>query len=165
MQRVKMFLGRFIHLVYRFFRCGFIREELFKIDVYGLDVSLVGRPDAYKVENGYVVLEELKTGRSPRKYLHGLRVWLGDLIQVLAYAYILSRVYNLHVKITVRYRDYHEEFEYDYAYENLLLHYLIKYKRLVNGWVPPALNHPNKCEKCRYKGICYKDNFKQLKSR
>jgi len=154
-QRFKMLLGKFIHILYRLFRSGFIREELFKVDVYGLDVILVGRPDAYKIHDGYMVLEELKTGRSPKRYLHGVRVWLSDLIQVLAYAYMLSRMYNPG-KIIVRvvYRDHNDTFQYNIAYENLLFCYLERYKRLVNGWVPPPLNHPGKCSKCRYKEIC-----------
>lgn len=154
LQRIRMFLGKMLHLVFRLFKNGYEKEKLIRAHVYGLDLIIVGKPDAYRVDEDWVILEELKSGRAPYKYMHGLRVWKTDLIQVLAYAYILSRNFNKPVKIVVRYRNHVEEFYYDYAYENLLFDSLIKYRKVLDGWIPKPINVPSKCNKCVYRSAC-----------
>ena len=46
----------------------------------------VGRPDAWRVESGRLVVTERKSGRGPRK-----GVWLSDAAQAAAYAFMLLR--------------------------------------------------------------------------
>jgi len=167
-QKIKRLIGSILHFIYTLIKSMilfWIAERLVKSKVYGIDgVFLVGKPDAYKVDGDTIIIEELKTSRSPKTYMHGVRVWFGDLIQVLSYAYILSHKYNAScIEIRVRYRDHVEVFEYNIAYENLLLHTIYEYLKMMDGYAPPPICHPSKCIICKYKHICYLSFFKNRK--
>jgi len=155
-QRLRMFLGKVAHWIHHIFRVGYTKEQLLEVEIPELGVKLVGKPDAYRVDADTVVVEEFKSYRKPgAPNRWGLPVWESDLVQALAYAYMLSRIHSKRILITVRYIDSSVTFEYSKELELVLMQYIEQYKRMVElGTILPEARRDRRCNKCVYKEIC-----------
>ncbi len=82
----RLALGRLFHLalgILDYLR-GRRVEEKVEVEVGGF--LFVGRPDAWRVEDGTLIVTERKTSRAPRS-----GAWLSDAAQAAAYAFMLLR--------------------------------------------------------------------------
>lgn len=156
-QRIRMFIGRLLHMVHHLFKIGYAKEQLLEVEIPELGVKLVGKPDAYKADADAVFVEEFKSYRAPRKPNRwGLPVWESDLVQTLAYAYMLRKIHSKDVLITVRYIDTSATFQYDEKLESVLMLYIDQYRRMAETGILPDAERGRKCEKCIYREICDK---------
>jgi len=154
-QRIRMFVGKALHIVHHIFRIGYEKEKLLEVDVPDLNIRLVGKPDAFRVDNDAIYIEEFKSTRQPRSLNRwGLQVWESDMVQSLAYAYILSKMFSKPVMITVRYVDNSVTFQYDEKLEVVMFMYLKRYRDMVDTKVFPDVSMGRKCDKCVYRDIC-----------
>jgi len=154
-QRIRMFLGRLLHVIHHLFRVGYEKEKLLEVEVPELGVKLVGKPDAYRADADAVIVEEFKSYRAPRKPNRwGLPVWESDLVQALAYAYMLRKTHSRNILVTVRYIDTSASFQYDEKLESILMLYIQEYRRMVETGILPDAERGKKCEKCIYREIC-----------
>jgi len=163
--RIRAWLGRLAHAIHHVLRPGWIKEELLRARVEELGVLLVGKPDSYKINgaSGLLIIEEFKSRRAPRFespcVVNG--VWLGDALQVMAYAYILSRVRGVkieQIELRLRYLNKTVNLKYDDA---LLVKYLKLLKDVRDGLFPePGWVSRRKCRLCPYKDVCPYSPFK-----
>jgi len=156
-QRLRMFLGKIAHWIHHIFRVGYTKERLLEVEIPDLNVKLVGKPDAYRIDVDTVVVEEFKSYSRPKNPNRwGIPVWESDLVQVLAYAFMLSRMHNgKRVLVTVRYIDGSVAFEYSKELETILIQYIQQYKKVVElEIVMPEVKRDRRCNKCVYKEIC-----------
>jgi len=156
-QRLRMFLGRVLHLFFRLFKRGYRCEELLEVDVPELGVKLVGKPDAYKINPPEVV--EYKTSKMPTKPWYGsdgIMAYLSDVVQACAYAYIIKRKFNIDnpITITIHYLDGVAQFNYNENMEEHFLDELKQYKQMVENKLLPEASIGRKCRKCPYLEIC-----------
>lgn len=157
--RFRAWLGRLAHAIHHILRLRWVKEELLKARVNELGVVLVGKPDSYRINgtSGTLIVEEFKSRRAPRFespcVVNG--VWLGDALQVMAYAYILSKVYGVkieRIELKLRYINKTVGIRYD---NDLLVKYLKLLKDIRDGIFPePGWVSRRKCRLCPYKDIC-----------
>ena len=143
-------IGSLKYSIYRITKIsrGYETEKLLKAEVEDLNVILIGKPDAYRINHDHIILEEFKNKRKP--YKRELP-WMEDYVQALAYAYILRQNYGKEVKIIVRYKDGVMEAPYD---QDLLFFYIMQYVYIVNGTATPEAAKNNRCRICQYKDRC-----------
>lgn len=154
-QRIRMFIGRILHLFHHIFRFGYEKEKLLGVDIPEYNILLVGKPDSYKVENDAIFIEEFKSTKAPRSINRwGLNIWESDMVQSLAYAYILYKLYGKPVMITVRYIDSSVTFSYDEKMETILMLYIEQYKKMIETKILPDVPRNKRCNSCIYKEIC-----------
>ncbi len=86
LERLRLALGRLYHVLAGIVDMarGRVVEE--PLEARLGDYVFVGRPDAWRVEEGRLVVTERKSGRGPRR-----GVWLSDAAQAAAYAFMLLR--------------------------------------------------------------------------
>ncbi len=165
--RLRALLGRLAHAIHHMLRPRWVKEELLKAEVDELDVVLVGKPDSYRIDGASdtLIVEEFKSRRAPRFespcVVNG--VWLGDALQVMAYAYILSRVHGVkieRIELRLRYINKTVSLRYD---NDLLVKYLKLLKDVRDGIFPePGWVSRRKCRLCPYKDICPYSPFSTL---
>jgi len=154
-QRLRMFVGKALHIVHHLFRVGYEKEKLLEVDVPDLNIRLVGKPDAFADIGDVIHIEEFKSTKQPRSLNRwGLQVWESDMVQSLAYAYILFKLYGKIVMITVRYVDGSVTFQYDEKLEAVLFMYLKQYRDMIDTKVFPDVSRGRKCDRCVYRDIC-----------
>jgi len=155
-QRLRMFVGKLMHWIHHLFRVGYVKEELLEVEIPELNVKLVGKPDAYKIDGDTVIIEEFKSYSRPRSTNRwGIPAWESDLVQALAYGYMLSRIYGKRVLVTVRYIDSSITFEYTKDLELALMQYIRQYKEMVElGTILPEAKRDRRCNRCIYREIC-----------
>lgn len=153
--RVKALWGRLLHAIHHTIRLSWVNEELLKAPVEELRIVLVGKPDSYKfMTDELIVVEEFKSRRAPKGAgtLIYDGAWISDALQLMAYGYILSRVYGKKVKLKIRYIDKSVEIRYD---EDILLKRLSLLRDIVEGVFPdPEWVSRNKCRRCPYREFC-----------
>lgn len=149
--RLRLLLGKVLHALRGLAKRGYAKEELVSAEVPELGVVLVGRPDGYRVLDDHVLLEEFKSTRMPsRENQYGVRAWLGDMLQAMAYSYILEKKHGKPVRAFVCYLDGRVEVKLD---RELLLRYLELYKYVVGHGVLP--DGRGRCSpRCQYLGVC-----------
>jgi len=154
-QRVRMFIGKVLHWIHHTFKYGYEKEKLLSVDIPELDVTLLGKPDSYRIDGDVIFVEEFKSTKSP-KYLNclGLQVWECDMVQSLAYAYILKRLYGKDVIITVRYVNTSVTFNYNEKLEEILMWYIERYKKMVEFQYLPDTPRNKRCITCVYREMC-----------
>jgi len=157
--RLRAWLGRLAHAIHHILRPGWVKEELLRARVDELDVVLVGKPDSYRINDasGTLIVEEFKSRKAPRFespcVVNG--VWLGDALQVMAYAYILSKIHDVkieRIELRLRYINKTVSLRYD---NDLLVKYLKLLKDVRDGIFPePGWVSRRKCRLCPYKEVC-----------
>lgn len=149
--RLRLLIGKALHVLRGLLKRGFVKEELISAEIPELGAILVGRPDNYRVLEDYILLEEFKSTKMPsRENPYGAKAWLGDMLQAMAYSYMLSAKYTKPVKAYVCYLDGRVEIELD---RELLLKYVELYKYVVaHGLLP---DKRERCSpRCQYLGLC-----------
>jgi len=158
-QRIRMWIGKLLHFFHHLFRVGYIKEELLKVEVDEIDgVVLVGKPDSYKIDGDTIVLEEFKSTKMPRRVNRwGLMVWESDMVQALAYAYMLQKIHGCRdVHVILRYINGIATLRYNEQMKAILLQYIEEYKKMVEYKLFPETTRNNRCNKCIYKELCDK---------
>jgi len=154
-QRIRMFIGKILHYIHHLFRLDYEKEKLLSVEIPELDVVLIGKPDSYKVSDNVIYIEEFKSTRQPRSLNRwGLQVWESDMVQSVAYAYILHKLYGKPVTISVRYIDNSVTFSYDEKMETILMLYIEQYKKMIETKILPDVSRNKRCNSCIYKEIC-----------
>ena len=155
-QKIRMWIGKLLHFFHHLLRRGYVREELLKVGVDEVDgIVLVGKPDCYKVDRDTVILEEFKSSRMPKKPgRFGVLAWESDVVQTLAYAYMLQKAYGMKVFIVIRYIDGATAFDFNEFLCQELLHIIGEYKAMVEHRILPETPRSRKCSKCQYKELC-----------
>jgi len=154
-ERLRLLLGK----LYHFFKLGFeegVKDELIEVDVKEVEgVKLAGRPDCYRLEDEVIILEEVKSGRAPRRLgrFH-VKAWDSDVIQALAYAYMLQSKYNKQVLLVIRYRDGAAFFNFTEELRQGLIKTIIDYRDMVNHKLLFDVKRTAKCSRCRYDRLC-----------
>ncbi len=150
-QRVRLLLGRLYH-VYKRLKGrlkGWKTEEQGYIELGS--ISIHGRADAVERGGETLLVHEYKSGKAPRR-----GVWLSDLMQAVAYAFIFSRkTATRELLVQIHYRDKSIRSSVDTdtiaifmrALEDM---YIIK----KHGVLPDPNPSPGKCSRCPFSGIC-----------
>ena len=116
---------------------------------------LIGKPDSYRIDNDIIILEEFKSTRMPKRPNRwNLMAWESDVVQALAYAYMLNKIYNKKVFIIVRYIDGVTSFEYNDFLKIGLLCVLEEYRKMVEYEILPDVPRNRRCDKCPYRELC-----------
>ena len=154
--RIRMWIGKLLHFFHHIFRVGYIREELLKVEVDELEgVVLVGKPDAYRVDKDVVILEEFKSTRMPRvPNKWDLMAWESDVVQALAYAYMLNKIFGKKVFIIIRYIDGTTTFEFNELSKLGLLCVIEEYRKMVEYKLFPDAVRNRRCNRCPYRELC-----------
>ncbi len=155
--KVRALWGRFLHFLHRLFRASWINEATLKAELGDLKITLVGKPDSFKVigKSGKIVVEEFKTHKAPTRECsltyHG--AWLSDALQTMTYALMLKKIgMGGEFELIVRYIDKAVKIPYD---EEILMKYIKLLKDISEGIFPePGWVSKNKCRRCPYKEIC-----------
>jgi len=151
-QRLRMLLGRLLHLLRGLIRLRWVRERVLEVELPELGVRLVGKPDCFKVDGGTVTVEEFKSGRKPRKPNRwGFHCWESDMVQALAYGVILKRLTGLNPRVVVKYLDGEVEVPFNPA---PLIYYLELYKTMVECSLLPEVDLNSRCRRCQYRELC-----------
>ena len=155
-QRIRMWIGKLLHLIHHLFRVGYIKEELLKVEVDEIDgVVLVGKPDSYRIDGDTIILEEFKSTRLPRKPNRWyLMAWESDVVQALAYAYMLQKIHGKKVFVVIRYIDEATTFEFNELLKQGLLCVIEEYKKMVDYKLFPDAVRNRRCNKCPYRELC-----------
>jgi len=155
-QKIRMWIGKLLHFFHHLLRRGYVKEELLKVEVDEVDgIVLVGKPDCYKVDGDTIVLEEFKSSKMPAKpSMWGPTAWGSDLVQALAYAYMLQKKHGKRVFVTIRYINGATSFEFTELLKLGLLCVLEEYKKMVEDKILPDVKKGKKCSKCQYKELC-----------
>jgi len=155
-QRIRMWIGKLLHYIHHLFRPGYVKEELLRVDVDELEgVELVGKPDSYKINDDVIVLEEFKSTRMPKAPgKMNLLAWDNDIIQAVAYAYMLNKIYGKKVMVIIRYIDGATTFEYNELMKLNLLAYLEEYRKIVEYKLFPEAKRNRRCNRCQYRELC-----------
>ena len=150
-EKLRLFLGRFFHMIHGFFDKfrGYSVENPIVVSIG--KVKIVGRPDSYAVKNDYLEVIERKSGKAPRR-----GAWLSDVIQASTYAFALSfsTERSLSTKIKIQYRNRTVTYDFNSDLVNIVLKViedliLVKYYGIL-----PAANRGKRCEKCPFKEFC-----------
>jgi len=162
LHRLRLFLGRIYHWLAerRLRRSGYTCERELEAKMDG--VILVGRADGLRINGDTAHIIEVKSGRAPRHPYsrlspYPMRVYTNDLVQAIAYAYLVKTNYPVKtVVITIKYRDHEETFTYDPLFEAYLGIVLELYRKMVVDKViiEPFYHSPKKCRSCQYKQTC-----------
>ena len=125
----------------------------------------MGRVDGLKICGDTAHIVEVKSRYAPPKPYdkltpYPMRIYTNDLIQVLAYAYLVKTNYP-HVKtivITVKYRDHEETFTYTPIFDRYLGIVVELYRKMIIDrlLIEPFYHSPKKCRRCVYRDICRK---------
>ncbi|MCD6323841.1 MAG: PD-(D/E)XK nuclease family protein [Desulfurococcales archaeon] len=166
--RVRAVWGKLLHLFHRLVRLSWINEALIKAELGDLQVTLVGRPDSFRVveESGKVVVEEFKSHKAPSREssltFHG--AWLSDALQTMTYALMLRTAgKGTDFELIVRYIDKSVKIPYD---EELVLKYIRLLKDIAEGVFPePGWVSRNKCRRCPYREICPYSPYRKVELR
>ena len=154
-QRIRMWIGKLLHYIHHLFRPGYVKEELLQVEVPELGIVLVGKPDSYKVTEDAIVLEEFKSYRMPKApNKWDLLAWESDVIQAVAYAYMLNKIYGKKVMVIIRYIDGVTTFEYNELLKLGLLAVLEEYRKMVEYKLFPETKRNRKCNRCQYRELC-----------
>jgi CRISPR-associated exonuclease Cas4 len=148
---LRLILGRLQHLAHEVLARlrGYKVEELLEADMGG--VRLRGKPDYYTVRGSTAVVVEFKSGRGPR-----VGAWLSDVMQVVSYAILLSRLKYTSVVGIVRYRRSTHTFKVTSEHVATLLRLVDEVALVKNhGLVPHPLRSYRKCLACTYKVECF----------
>ncbi len=143
-RRILILIGKIKHYLY--IKRGYKKEHLLEAEIPWLNAVLIGKPDAFKVKDNVIILEELKNRNGP---LNG--AWDSDVIQALAYAYLLKENYGKNVKITIIYKNRKVEVPYN---EALLKLCLADYVAVAIGASVPIAKKSGKCRWCQYQAEC-----------
>ena len=154
--RIRMWIGKLLHFFHHLFRVGYIKEELLKVEVDEIDgVVLVGKPDSYRIDGDTIILEEFKSTRLPRKPNRWyLMAWESDVVQALAYAYMLQKIHGKKVFVVIRYIDEATTFEFNELLKQGLLCVIEEYKKMVDYKLFPDAVRNRRCNKCPYRELC-----------
>jgi len=154
--RIRMWIGKLLHFFHHLFRVGYIKEELLKVEVDEIDgVVLVGKPDSYRIDGDTIILEEFKSTRLPRKPNRwNLMAWESDVVQALAYAYMLQKIHGKKVFVVIRYIDGATTFEFNELLKLGLLRVIEEYKKMVEYKILPDAPRNRRCNKCQYRSLC-----------
>ncbi len=165
--RLKALWGRFLHTIHALIRLGWVNERLIKVPVERLGITIVGKPDSFRVieKERKVIIEEFKSHKAPRGssplVFHG--AWLSDALQLMTYALMFKASTNYEPELIVRYIDKAVKIPYD---EVLLLRYIELLKNISEGVFPePTWVTPNKCRRCPYKEICPYSPYRKIELR
>jgi len=151
-QRIRMWIGKLLHLIHHLFRPGYEKEKLMQVEVPELDIVLVGKPDAFRDNGGEVVIEEFKSTRMPRSpNSWGVNAWESDMVQALAYAYMLKRLTGKEPFIIIRYINGAVQVPYN---EGILMQYLEEYRKMVDYKLFPDAVRNRRCIRCPYRELC-----------
>lgn len=155
-QRIRMWIGKLLHFFHHLFRVGYIKEELLKVGVDEIDgVVLVGKPDSYRIDGDTIILEEFKSTRLPRKPNRWyLMAWESDVVQALAYAYMLQKIHGKKVFVVIRYIDEATTFEFNELLKQGLLCVIEEYKKMVDYKLFPDAVRNRRCNRCPYRELC-----------
>ena len=164
LRRLKMLIGRLKHFFFRLRKKGFTCEELLQCEVEEIpSLILVGKPDAYQVRDDVILLEEYKSYKV-RTLDFTIDIYnitnrfFGDLYQAAAYAYMLQKIYNKNVFITIRYADHAISFGFDEKMKQYLLDALTDYKKIIEDKILFDEEVTRKCKRCQYRDFCLKIN-------
>ena len=164
LRRLKMLIGRLKHFFFRLRKKGFTCEELLQCEVEEIpNLILIGKPDAYQVRDDVILLEEYKSYKV-RTLDFTIDIYnitnrfFGDLYQAAAYAYMLQKIYNKNVFITIRYADHAVSFSFDEKMKQYLLDALAEYKKIIEDKILFDEEVTRRCGKCQYRDFCLKIN-------
>jgi len=157
-QRIRMWIGKLLHFIHHLFKVGYVKEELIEVEVDELDdIVLVGKPDSYSFDEDTIILEEFKSTKMPRGLNEwGLKAWKSDVVQALAYAYILHKTYGKKVFVVIRYINGATSFKFNEFMKLALLCYLEEYKKMIEYKLFPDVVRNRRCRKCQYRELCDK---------
>jgi len=151
-QRIRMLIGKLLHLIHHLFRPGYEKEKLMQVEVPELGIVLVGKPDAFKDDGDTIFIEEFKSTKVPRApNVWGIQAWESDMVQALAYAYILKRLTGKEPFILVRYINGVVQIPYN---EGILMQYLEQYRKMVDYRLFPDVPRNRRCNRCPYRELC-----------
>jgi len=162
-QRIRMWIGKLLHFIHHLLKPGYVKEELLKVEVDEIDgVVLVGKPDSYKIDGDTIILEEFKSYRMPRKPNRwDLIAWESDVVQALAYAYMLQKIHGKKVFVIIRYIDGATSFEFNELLKLGLLCVIEEYRKMVEYKILPDTHRNRRCLRCPYREFCdMMDSFK-----
>ena len=131
----------------------FFPQTLLEFPLQNGELNLSGKIDKIEVINGIYYPVETKTGMPPSK-----GVWLGDALQIAAYALLLD--YELNKEVLVGFVDYTKICERRPVVINSILHnklfgVLDDINTMFEKQEIPEFNlNKNKCEKCEYMDVC-----------
>ncbi len=152
-EKIRMRLGTTYHLLLgsidRLLK-GRRVEEPVKASIGGY--LIVGRPDAYEVNDGTLRVVERKSGSAPRR-----GVWLSDMIQSVLYVVALLRsgVQAERSVVELSYaRGGSRIFEVNEDQVSIALRVMQDLWLVEEGIVPAALPSPRKCSTCPFKAEC-----------
>ena len=143
--RIRMMIGRFKHFLFHIKRRDYKKEQKFRIE--NDEFIIIGKIDAYKEENGELIVEEYKSGKRP-----ACGIYESDKVQLLAYMYLLNKTFNKPVKGFVVYSNGRVEVSYD---EQLFLRYVEKYIAVISGFQLAEKRRGKWCDSCQYQVDCF----------
>ena len=154
-QRIRMLIGKLLHLIHHLFRPGYVKEKKIEVEVEDMNIVLVGKPDAYKLSSP--VIEEFKSTRMPKTpNKWGIMAWESDMVQALAYAYMIKKLHGVSPNILIRYIDGVTTIEFNEQMEAILMQYLEEYKKMIEYKLFPDVVRNRRCRKCQYRELCDK---------
>jgi len=151
-ERLRLLLGRLYHAIFslRDRAAGRSVEESIEVELGG-GVVVRGRPDAFSVEDGRVLVVERKSSRPPRS-----GAWMSDAAQASVYAFMLTMIYGAReARIRVEYPGASRETVLDperVALVSRLIDDIVAVK--VHGIVPWAARSERKCSRCPFRREC-----------
>jgi len=152
-QRIRMWIGKLLHFFHHIFRFGYEKERLLHVEIEDMGIVLVGKPDAFKVDPP--VVEEFKSTMMPKvPNKWGVLAWESDMVQALAYAYMIRRLHGVSPNILIRYIDGVTMLEFNDQMEAILMHYLEEYRKMVEYKLFPDVARNRRCNRCRYRELC-----------
>jgi len=153
LQRLRMWIGKLLHLIYHLLRPGYEKEKLMQVEIEDMGIVLVGKPDAFRLNSP--VVEEFKSTRMPKvPNRWGVLAWESDMVQALAYAYIIKRLHGVSPNILIRYIDGVTTLEFNEQMEAILMQYLDEYKKMVDYKILYDVPKRRRCQKCVYRELC-----------
>ncbi|MCX8165434.1 MAG: CRISPR-associated protein Cas4 [Acidilobaceae archaeon] len=150
LERLNLFLRSLYHLVLQALARarGFRTEEPIELDMGSY--VLKGRPDEYLVEDGKVLVVEIKTTRAPRE-----GAWLGDYLQGAAYAMILMHKAGAkEAWVEVRYLDRSVRVQVREEHLQLVKFAAEEVLAVKEGIVPFANRSERRCARCPFREEC-----------
>jgi len=153
LQRLRMWIGKLLHLIHHLLSPGYEKEKLMQVEIEDMGIVLVGKPDAFRLNSP--VVEEFKSTRMPKvPNRWGVLAWESDMVQALAYAYIIKRLHGVSPNILIRYIDGVTTLEFNEQMEAILMQYLDEYKKMVDYKLLYDVPKRRRCQKCVYRELC-----------
>jgi len=151
-QRIRMWIGKLLHFFHHLLRPGYTKEQLMQVEVADMGIVLVGKPDAYKDDGDTIIIEEFKSTKMPRSpNSWGVNAWESDMVQALAYAFMLRRLTGKEPLIIIRYINGAVQVPYN---EAILMRYLEQYRKMVEYGIFPETVRNRRCSRCIYRELC-----------